>query len=104
MAAAPAGAARDCAAVSVPPEYLAYLEATRVHAERLELHLTAARSAAAMDAAHAADALAWRDDVIADLRTPVPVLQRPGVQVALGVSAGMALTVGAGWALGQVAP
>lgn len=103
-AGAPAGASRDCDAISVPPSYLAHLEAQRVYAQQLRLHLVAADAVHNADAAACAEAVAWRDTVIADLQQPVPVLQRPGVQVGLGVVGGAVLTVGAGWALGQVAP
>lgn len=102
-AAAPAGAPpRSCDAISVPPSYLAHLEATRVYADQLQLHLVAAQAVADADSRSCADALAWRDQVIADQRRPVPLLQRPGVQVGVGVVGGALLTVGAGWALGQV--
>lgn len=103
-AAAPAGATRDCDAISTPPSYLAYLEAERVYSQQLRLHLVATQAEAAADARSCTEALDWRDQVIADQRQPVPVLQRPGVQVGLGVVGGAALTVGAGWALGQVSP
>ena len=103
-AAAPAGASRDCDAISVPPSYLAYLEAERVHAQQLRLHLVAGQAEAAADARGCTDALDWRDQVITDLREPQPVLQRQGVQVGIGVVGGALLTVGAGWALGQVSP
>jgi len=103
-AAAPAGAARDCDAISVPPAYLAYLEEGRVYGDQLHLHLVASRAVAAADARSCDDALTWRDQVIADAKTPRPVLQRPGVQVGVGVGVGTLLTIGAGWALGQVAP
>jgi hypothetical protein len=102
-ASAPAGTSRDCDAISVPPAYLAYLEATRVYAEQLQLHLVACQASAATDAQHCDDALAWRDTLITDLQQPVPLLERPGVQVGLGVVGGALLTVGAGWALGQAA-
>ncbi len=100
---APAGSSRDCAAVSVPPSYLAHLEATRVYSGRLRLHLVAEEAVCAADARSAADAIAWRDAEIARLQEPTPFLQQPGTQVALGVLGGAALTVAAGWALGQAA-
>lgn len=103
-AGAPAESSRTCAAVSVPPSDLAYLETMHVYAGQLELHLVGALAVHAADAGACADAVAWRDAEIARLQAPTPFLQRPGTQVALGVIGGAALTVSAGWALGQVAP
>ena len=100
---APAGSARDCAAVSVPPSYLAHLESTRVYSERLRLHLVGAAAVCAAGARSAADSIAWRDAEIARLQVPTPFLQRSGTHVGLGVLGGAALTVAAGWALGQAA-
>ena len=83
---------------------LAYLESTRVYADQAQLHLVAAQAVAGADARSCSEALAWRDQVIADAQAPRPVLQRSGVQVGVGVGVGALLTIGAGWALGQVAP
>lgn len=85
-----AGTSRDCDAVSVPPEYLAYLEATRVYAEQLELHLVACRTTAATDARHCDDALAWRDQLLEQQQ------HTPPHPAALLLGAGLA---GAGLAL-----
>lgn len=93
---APAGVERDCAAVSVPPAYLGYLEETRVYADQLRLHLVAQRAIADADARAATDAIAWRDAQL-EARQPNGTLEVLGY-----VGIGVVMTLGAAWALGEI--
>ncbi len=103
MQKAPAGAQRDCAAVSVPPSYLAHLQATRVHADALRFRLAVIESTHEVERDAWQHHIAFRDAEIARLREPVPFLQKPGTQVLGGTLVGVAITAAAGWALGQAA-
>lgn len=95
-----AGSQRDCRAVSTPPSYLAYLEEQREYSAQLRVHLVAVRAVAAVDATAAASQIDWRDQQLERefaRREPRPVLEIVGY-----VALGSAMTLGAGWALGQI--
>lgn len=97
---APAGAVRDCAAVSVPPSYLAFLEEQREYAGQLDLRLTATEVVAAVEAKNAASQIEWRDDELQaslELRQPRPVLEVVAYMVLGGT-----FVVAGGFALGQI--
>lgn len=95
----PGPTTRICASLSVPPSAYADLLAAEVWGEHVAdlRRLEAAACTDSLSAAASREAY-WRG--IAE--RPAPVVH-PAVVLGAGVLGGVALTVGAGWALGQVA-
>ena len=94
--------ATDCTAVALPLSVAADLYATEKWAEHLEARyrLDTAELELSVQMAD------WKSEqlqLMLDAERSQPVVQRPGVHVAMGLVGGVIVTVGAGWALSQVA-
>ena len=92
----------ECAAVALPLSVAADLYAIEKWSEHLEARYR-------IDTAQLESKLEmeqWRTDQLQQMldleRQSQPVVQRPGVHVAVGLVGGVVVTVGAGWALQQV--
>ena len=92
----------ECAAVALPLSVAADLYAIEKWSEHLEARYR-------IDTAQLESKLEmeqWRTDQLQQMldleRQAQPIVQRPGVHVAVGLIGGVVVTVGAGWALQQV--
>jgi hypothetical protein len=93
-----------CTALVVPPADLADLLADREWAFLL-------RDRYRLDTAQLEsekETLQWRVDqlqaALDHSRQPTPLVERPGFWLGVGTAAGLGLTIGSAWAVGQVAP
>jgi hypothetical protein len=92
----------DCSAVALPLSVAADLYATEKWAE----HLAARYRLDTAELELSVQMADWKVDQLQQLleaERAQPVVQRPGIQVAMGLVGGVVVTVGAGWALQQVA-
>ena len=92
-----------CAALAVPPSDLADLLADREWAFLL-------RDKYRIDTAQLEsekETLTWKIEYLEDALTrahqPPPLRERPGFWLGMGTTAGLALTLGSAWAMGQIA-
>ena len=99
-----AGEAILCTALAVPPADLADLLADREWAFLL-------RDRYRLDTAQLEaekDTLQWQVDqlqaALDHSRQPTPLVERPGFWLGVGTAAGLGLTLGSAWAVGQIAP
>ena len=93
-----------CTALAVPPADLADLLADREWAFLL-------RDRYRLDTAQLEaekDTLQWQIDYLQTAldraSQPAPLVERPGFWLGVGTAAGLGLTLGSAWALGQIAP
>lgn len=95
----PGTVTRTCASISVPPADYADLLAAEVWGE----HIADVRRLEAAACADSLAAAAAREDYWRSVAEhPAPALP-PAAWLGFGLAGGVVLTVGAGWALGQVA-
>ena len=93
-----------CTALAVPPADLADMLADREWAFLLrdKYRLDTAQ----LEAEKAT--LSWQIDYLTDelarARLPIPLKERPGLWLGIGTAAGLGITLGSAWAVGQVAP
>ena len=93
-----------CAALAVPPADLADLLSDREWAfllrDKYQLDTTQ------LEAENAA--LQWQLDYLngelTRARAPKPLNERPGLWLGIGTAAGLGITIGSAWAVGQIAP
>jgi hypothetical protein len=92
----------DCTAVALPLSVAADLYATEKWAE----HLAARYRLDTAELELSVQMADWKSGQLQQMlesERNQPILQRPGVHVAIGLVGGVVVTVGAGWALQQVA-
>ena len=91
----------DCSAVALPLSVAADLYATEKWAE----HLAARYRLDTAELELSVQMADWKAEQLQQMleaERAQPVVQRPGVHVAMGLVGGVVVTVGAGWALKQV--
>ena len=92
----------DCSAVALPLSVAADLYATEKWAE----HLAARYRLDTAELELSVQMADWKAEQLQQMlesERNQPIVQRPGVHVAMGLVGGVVVTVGAGWALQQVA-
>lgn len=92
----------DCTAVALPLSVAADLYATEKWAE----HLAARYRLDTAELELSVQMADWKAEQLQQMlesERNQPILQRPGVHVAIGLVGGVVVTVGAAWALQQVA-
>ena len=92
----------DCSAVALPLSVAADLYATEKWAE----HLAARYRLDTAELELSVQMADWKAEQLQQMlesERNQPIVQRPGVHVAMGLIGGVVVTVGAGWALQQVA-
>jgi len=94
--------ATDCAAVALPLSVAADLYATEKWAEHLEARYRIDTAELELSVEMAEWKSAQLQQML-DAERAEPIVQRPGVHVAMGLVGGVVVCIGTGWALAQVA-
>ena len=92
----------DCSAVALPLSVAADLYATEKWAEHLEARYRLDTAELELSV-QMADWKSQQLQQMLDAERAEPIVQRPGVHVAMGLVGGVVVCIGTGWALTQVA-
>jgi len=96
------GVSVDCKAVALPLSTVADLLATEKYADHLFSTSKLLLAEQHYELQLAQYRIEFLETELTVARQPIPVLQRTETHLAMGVLGGIAVTVGAGWALSEV--